>query len=212
MALASLDDVKRILSLTDVDLVRDAKIRACLAAVEAWAEKRIANVSREGQQVEVYYDVYEDARLILPADDATVTKVKVYEYPSSGGVELSPIELGLGHGYDVTDTGELYLRPTLTTTPFEGATAQRRLRTYARVEVYYLGTGVVPRDLTEGIAFLAAGYYSDGPGALHGLVSEKIGDYSYTMQRVSAGDEPSYVKQAKFFLSDYFRKQRVSVT
>lgn len=212
--LASLVDVKRILRIpaTDVDTDRDAQLQGALDAVEAWASKRLAGISKEGAGIEVYWDVGEDATLRLPASDVTITTLKVYEYPSSNGVPLSPIQLGLGHGYEVTDGGDLILRPMLFVSPFEGATAWRRLRHYDRVEVHYIGTGVIPRAVTEGIAFLAAGYWKDGPRALLGLTSEKIGDYSYTLGNTGgATGQPEYVAQALFFLNDYFRKARVSV-
>ena len=213
MALASLDDVKRVLRLTDADTNRDAQLRGALDAVESWAERRLWNTSRAGSQVETYHDVFEDAALTLPAADVVVTKVKVYEYPGSVGAPLSPVSLAHGTGYDVTADGRLLLRADLTVTPFEGAVAQRPLRCYARVEVFYEGTGVVPRALTEGIAFLAAGYWQDGPRALTGLTGERIGDYSYTAAGNTAGDEePDFVARALFFLEDFLRHGRVAVT
>ena len=213
MALASLDDVKTVLRLTDVDATRDAQIQSSLDAVDSWAETHLWRISRIGAQMETYYDVYEDATLHLPAADVTVTVVRVFEYPSSSGIPLSPIELGLGSGYDITDDGRLLLRPTLLVSPFEGATAQRHLRVYARVEVHYEGTGVVPRAITEGIAFLAAGHWQDGPRALQGLTSERIGDYSYTLGDVGKdGGTSSFEARALFFLKPFLKRQRVAVT
>lgn len=215
MARASLEDVKRILRLRDDDPARDAEIRASLAAVESWADKRLWDTSRSGLQCETYFDISEDATLQLPSEDCTVVKVKVFEYPSSYGIPLSPVELGLGHGYDMTDNGRLMLRPTLFVSPFDGASAQRRLRQYERVEVHYLGTGVVPRAVTEGVAFLAAGHWQDGPRALQGLTSEKIGDYSYTLggSGTPGGEEDAaFVQRAMWFLKTYLKKQRVAVT
>ena len=211
MALASLADVKRILRLTDDNPTRDAEIRAALDAVESWAESALWKISLPGAQCEVYWDIPEDATLFLPAADVTVTRVKVFEYPSSAGVPLSPIELGLGHGYDLDDDARLMLRPTLYYSPFEGAGGQRRLRTYSRVEVHYIGTGVVPRAVTEGIAFLAAGYWKDGFRALTGLTSERIGDYSYTLGEIKPGESAPYVTQAMWFLRRFLRKQKVRV-
>lgn len=212
---ASLEDVKRILRIPadSVDEERDNQLRGALDAVNSWAEGALT-ISKDGPGLEVYFDIPEDSTLKLPAADVTVTTVKVFEYPSAFGIPLSPIELGLGHGYDLTTSGLLILRPTLFVSPFEGATAQRRLRTYCRVEVNYIGTGVVPRRVTEGIAFLAAGYWQDGPRALTGLTSEKIGDYSYTLGGANDGNdmEPSFVQRAKFFLGNDFRRQRVFVT
>lgn len=214
MAYASLEDVKRVLRIPadSVNDDRDAQLRGALDAVNSWAEDSLT-VSKDGPGLEVYYDIPEDATLKLPAPDVTVTTVKVFEYPSAFGIPLSPIELGLGHGYDLTSSGLLILRPTLFVSPFEGATAQRRLRTYVRVEVNYIGTGVVPRRITEGIAFLAAGVWQDGPRALSGLTAEKIGDYSYTLGGANDGSdmEPSFIQRAKFFIGRDIKRQRVTV-
>lgn len=212
-ALASTDDVKRILRLTDTNASRDAEIRAALDSVLSWADSRIV-LAGTGRQVETYFDVYEDATLRLPVGDLTVTMVKIFEYPASDGYLVSPIQLGLGNGYDITDDGSLYLRPLMGVTPFEGAWARRGLRMYSRVEVYYEGSGVVPRALTEGIAMLAAGYWNDGPSVLSGLKSEKIGDYSYTSDTSvdPATGKPAYEKSAMWFLKPYMKKARVMVT
>jgi len=211
-ALASPADVKRQLRIADDDTSQDAAISAALAAVNSWASQLKWKFAAEGPQMETYFDVNEDATLWLPAPDSVVTKVKVYEYPSSYGIPLSPIELGLGHGFDLTDDGALILRPVLQISPFEGATAQRRLRAYSRVEVHYIGTGVVPKAVSEGIAILAAGFYTDGPRALKGLKSERIGDYSYTVGSGSAQDEmPEYQARAMWLLKPFLHRMRVRV-
>jgi hypothetical protein len=213
VAFAALADVKQILGYTDDDPVRDAKLQHNLDVVESWAAGQRWRLSDTGPQMETYWDISEDATLSLPDDDSTITKVKVYEYPSSYGVPLSPISLGLGHGYDITNDGRIILRPVLQMSPFEGASAQRRLRQYSRVEVHYIGTGIIPQAVTEGIAFLAAGYTIDGPRALKGIKSERIGDYSYTLGD-QPGDEvgvPSYVARANWLLVPFMHRQRVMV-
>jgi len=211
--LASLEDVNRILGYnTGDDTGRDAKIRAELAAVESWADTALWNISAEGPNVESYFDVYEDGTLYLPAGDLTVTKVKIIPY-AAGDDSFYYIyvnsEAGSLGGYDLDDQGRLYLRPMRTVTPFEGARADRLMKVYARVDVHYIGTGVVPRAVTEGIAFLAAGYHAYGPKALEAIKSEKIGDYSYTLAGVSGDEELPYIRQAYFFLNRYMRTMRV---
>lgn len=214
MAYASLDDLKRVLRIPSdsVNEDRDAQLRGALDAVNSWAEDALT-ISKDGPGFEMYFDVSEDASLKLPAADVVVTTVKVFEYPSSFGVPLSPIELGLGHGYDLTSTGLLILRPSLFVSPFEGASAERRLRQYSRVEINYIGTGVVPRRVAEGVAFLAAGWWQDGPRVLQGLTSEKIGDYAYTIGGAndSNAQDPGFVQRAKFMLGRDFKRQRVTV-
>lgn len=219
-ALASLDDVNRILGYTTGDdTTRDAKIRAELDAVESWAESALWKISVEGSNVEVYWDVNDDATLYLPAGDITVTKVKII--PSSTGGDDSFFWLfanslsSTGQGYDMDDQGRLFLRPMRNYTPLEGAVATSLPRQYARVEVHYQGTGVVPRAVTEGIAFLTAGYHSHGPQALNNVKKEKIGDYQYELGggMGGSGDEQlPYMQQANLFLRRYLRSQRVRVT
>ena len=214
-ALASVDDVNRILGYTTgEDTTRDAKVRAELDAVESWADGALWKISAEGPNVEVYFDVPEDGTLYLPSNDLTVVKVKIIPY-AAGDDSFFYIyvnsEAGNLNGYDVTDDGRVILRPLRTVTPMEGVRADRLLRVYSRVEVHYEGTGVIPRAVTEGIAFLTAGYHRYGPKVLDGMKSERIGDYSYTLATGGYGDDPPYLEQANFFLRRFMRKQRVRV-
>lgn len=213
--LASLDDVNRILGYTTGDdEARDSKIRAELAAVMSWADTALWKISVEGENEEVYFDVYEDATLYLPAGDLTVTKVKIVPY-SAGDDSFYFVyvnsEAGNLGGYDLDDDGRLMLRPQRTIQPFEGARGDRIMRTYSRVEVHYIGTGVVPRGVTEGIAFLTAGYHTYGPQALSNFKSEKIGDYSYTLGGLGVDEELPYMRQAYFFLKPFMRTMRARV-
>lgn len=217
MPFASVADVKRILNLTDEDAARDARLRAALSAVESWAEQQQWNISDSGAQVESFFDVAEDATLYIPKD-AIVTKVRVFS-GSSPETARDLVLSTLSPGYELADGGKVILRPSLWVQPFEGAWASRFMRYHARVDVYYVGAGVVPKALTEGIAWLAAGYHTEGPTILLGIVSEKIGDYSYTLRSGSSGGEagksssdPAFVRNAQFWLHPFMRTSRVSVT
>lgn len=212
--LASIDDVNRILGFTTGDNpTRDSKLRADLEAVESWADGALRKISAEGAQVETYFDVPEDSTILLPSNDITVTKVKIIPY-AAGDDSFYYVyvnsEAGNLNGYDVTDDGRLILRPLRTVAPFEGVRADRFIRTYSRVEVHYIGSGVIPKAVTEGIAFLTAGYYKYGPKVLEGLKGERIGDYSYSLAQVD-GEEPPYMVQARMFLGRFMTKQRVRV-
>jgi hypothetical protein len=214
MNIASLADVKRVGHFTDDNPTRDAALRAALAARQSWADTKMWKLTASGPQVETYWNVFEDATLQLPAVDVVVTKVKVYDNPSATGVQLSPITLGQGGGYDISDSGTLQLRPSMFVTPFEGAVATRRLRLFNRVEVFYLGTGVVPQAVTDGIAMLAAGDYVSGGTIFGGIKSEKIGDYSYTLNGPAdnASGQPEYVERAMAMLRPFIKRSRVMVT
>lgn len=210
---AELDDVKRILGIAESDTSQDAKIQAALLAVESWAQPLLGTLTLTGEQSQMYYDVREDATLYLPQPSAVVTAVRIH---GSGdwwpGVDW-PLDLGYGRNYDVTDDGALILRPYTTWQPFEGAWAGRQIRTFERVEVFYTASGAVPAAVTEGIAFLAAGYVTDGPRALRGLTSERIGDYSYTLgEATGSSGEGGYVGRALWFLQNYLPRARVQVT
>lgn len=215
MALASITDVKRILRIapTSVDEERDAQLRAALDAVESWAERSLKGITATGSQVETYFDIYEDATLHLPGSDIVVTKVTVWLYPSSEPVSWFTADSADGPRYQVTDDGKLILRPVLNVSDDAGS---RLLRCYERVDVFYEGSGVIPRAVTEGIAIMAAGYWTEGPQILRNVKSEKIGDYSYTLNDMSNtfGDvnEPIYVSRAAFFLQPYLRRSKVAVT
>lgn len=213
MALASLEDVKRVLRITDDNAARDAQIQASLDAIEAWAGN-VLRLAKDGDSMDVQFDINEDATLYLPSPDVVVTKVKVYGYPGVSNSIMSPVELGLGDGYDLAEGGRLILRPSLGFTPFEGARAGRILGVYSRVEIFYRGSGIVPRAVTEGIALAAAGYWQEGPTLLQGLKSEKIGDYQYTAETNNdpATGLPGYWTRAMLFLQPYMTKARVSVT
>lgn len=212
--LASLYDVRLALRIpsSDVNEERDAQLRVALEAVEGVFIDRLKNITASGPQMIVWYDVYEDATIHLPSSEITVTKLNVFEYPSSPGIPLSPIELGFGHGYDLTDDGCILLRPTLAFSPFEGATAQRRLRAYSRVEVHYIGNGVINPTITAGIAYLAAGWWQDAPRAMSGLTSEKIGDYSYTLGDLAADDGiPGFWARGMLLLKPFLNTSRIQV-
>jgi len=216
MAFAGVEDVKRVLRLTDDDPTRDAQLRAALAAVESWAENRQWTFAQRGPQVKSFFDVPEDATLYIGVKDAVVTKVTVFSSPFYESAR--DLILGSGSpGYELLGNGALALRPSLWIQVFEGAYAARVLRTHSKVDVHYIASGVVPPAVTEGIAYLAAGYWINGPQTLIGLTSEKIGDYSYSTGSgsrpgSSSPAEPSYRERAMWFLADFMPTGHVSVT
>lgn len=210
MPYASLEDVKRVLRVTGDDATRDAHLRASLNAIEAWIAPKLRRLDAAGPQIEVYWDVMENSTLYLPSKDAVVTKVKVFGYPG-GWDPTSPTELEVGDSWEQDQDGRLILRPTLLTQPFSGAVGSRLPRRYAKVEVHYIATGVVPADVTEGVAILAAGYYEEGPAMIAGLNEEKIGDYSYKSSAPTSTGDTSWTARAMWFLGPHFNTARVSV-
>ena len=215
MAYASVADVKRVLGLTDTDDARDAAIRASLHAVESWLDTQGLKLTSRGPQVHTFYDVPEDATLHLPASDVVVTKVTVYPTPywdSARDLVLGTVS----PGYELIGNGVVVLRPSLWVEPFAGAYAMRTLRVHSKVDVHFVGTGVIPHAVTEGVAWLAAGHWKTGPDVLRDLKSEKIGDYTYTLGSGGGGDvgkdEPSFVTRARFFLDPFMVTSHVAVT
>lgn len=221
MALAALSDVKRVMRIpaSDVDEQRDSELRASLDAVTDWIEPLLTGLTKEGPQVQVFWDVFEDATLHMPNNDCLVTRVRAYGTPSTFEDNPPQDELRLGSGYDLDNEGRVMLRANLSYEPFEGALASRTLRTYSRVEVHYISTGVVPKHITEGIALLAAGYWTEGPALLQSIQHEKIGDYEYWTAAGSSGSsgggaagEAAYAQRAMKFLNSRIKRHRVAVT
>ncbi len=214
---ASLDDVNRILGFTTGDNPeRDAKLKAELEAVESVLATKLVSFTN-GDAVSIHYDIPAGSTIGLPGPGVTVTAVRV--------------QGSFTEDYDVTDSAVILRPVTLWPNEFAGWTSDSwdgpRVdsafdmpmlgwpeRIYRTVEIFYTGTAVVPKAVTEGTAFLTAGYHMSGPIALGGFFQEKIGDYSYTRHspRDVPGAAPQYVETAYMFLKPFFKGARVSVT
>lgn len=214
MALATLADVKRVLRIpsTDVsDTERDTQLTEALAMAESWYDSHggmAFDVS--GAQTETYFNVAENGSLPLPVFNVPVTEVKVFPSTGSTGTVLPAT------GYDVL-FDSVRLRPDLSFTPFENATARRTPGEYNKVTVVWTGPNSVPKDVRDGIAYLAAGVWKSGPRLLAGLTSEKIGDYSYDVNPDASGIEHGqvidFVGLSLMFLRTHMQyRRRVSVT
>ena len=213
MALASVADIKRVMHITGTDQERDAQLAEALEAAESWFAKRAKqNYDQEGTATATFHDVYEDAQIWLPVDDATISEVRVN---------------GLAYSTDqyTFDGQALRLRPYLFTEPFEGAVGRRYLGIYRTVEVDYASaSGGVPAAIRDGVARLAGWLWQTGPrqGTVSGSVvgaikSESLGGYSYTLEAAShvAGGfmaGRSGFEEAVAFLRPFMKRARVSVT
>lgn len=212
---ASVDDVNRILGFTTGDdEARDAKVSAALEAVESVMEGKLRPFTT-GNAVAVYNDIPAGSSVGLPGPEVTVTAVRVdgtfiEDYDVTGGAVILRSSLLWPYNVGYDPWGGSYDGPWYYGEPMMGRTE----RVYRTVEIFYTGTSVIPKAVTEGIAFLAAGYHASGPSILGGLYSERIGDYQYTRSapRAQPGQAPEYVETAMFFLKDFFKGARVSVT
>ncbi len=214
---ASLDDVNRILTFTTGDdPARDAQLQAALEAVESAMTSRLRSFTT-GDAVAIHHDIPAGSTIGLPGPEVTVTAVRVQgsfteDYDVSGSaVILRPQTLWPNEfaGWQ----GDTWDGPRLDAA-FDQPMLGYPERVYRTVEIFYTGTSVIPKAVTEGIAFATAGYWKHGPAILGGLYSEKIGDYQYTRSapRAQPGQAPEYIETAMFFLKDYFKGARVSVT
>jgi hypothetical protein len=186
MALATLADVRRILQLAPDDTSKDADLTQYLAAAESWflARTTAQFSTMNGPKTFIAYDIREDARIQLPEKAASISSVTVSNR-LWGTRTLGADE------YEARDDG-VRLRPTLGTTPFEGAVGERFPRWYTTVEVEYIPTTGVPAALRDAVATLAAVWYVEAGSTTGGagtatVKRESIGDYSYELDISSSG-------------------------
>lgn len=180
MALAVLADVRRILKLTEVDATKDTQLTEALDAVDSWFRVR-----QRGRFDEItpgtakYYAIRYGTVVHLPVPGSTVSAVR------AGSAE-GPSTLG-SDSYTVMDdrrvrVGRLDPWPR---DPREQEPVEWTGRPYYElVEIDYVPPSTVPKGVRDGIAMLAAAQWlrtGGGGDEQDGIVSERIGDYTYTL-------------------------------
>lgn len=215
MALATVQDIKRVMLIEDSNQARDAQLAAALEAAESWFLKRSrVQYDASGVQTATFFDINEDAAIHLPVEGATIEEVRIEGYATTVDQWT----------YD--GEHEIRLRPYLLVEPFEGAVGRRFLRVLQKVEVDFTATSNVPAAVRDGVARLAGWAWATGPrqGATSGTVtgaikSENLGGYSYTLETASqiaggsmSGKKDDPLGDALVLLRPFLRKPRVSVT
>src|SRR6478736_388431 len=166
MALATVEDVKRKLRIreADVDDERDGWLADELESAETWVLAIIGPdwTSTTGG-TRTYFDVSEDASVLLPQVGCEVTEVRVYLpvdmiFASTDSTVLTTDE------YDIDDElRTLRLRPVLTEWVFENAYGSRNPRTFRKMEIDWdPSPNDPPTALRDAVAVMAAGQYASG--------------------------------------------------
>lgn len=183
MALATLNDVKRVLGINLADASHDIELQQALDAVEEWVQTRLRFQYNGTPQTRSYYTVRDDERLILPARNVTVTSVVVDGVPVDFRQEGGILRL-LGDGG----------------------------WTYEEVVVTMAGVTNVPASLELGVALLVANKLglvtSEGEAQ---IVSESLGDYSYSLREPGGASSIDREVAAYKLLKPYLRRGVVVV-
>lgn len=210
MALASVNDVQRVLRLANLSPTQEVQLAEALEAAESWFFARAKKAfDAQGLQTYVAYDVSENGRIELPVHEAQVLAVYVGDWPTTY--------------YDVIDGNTVRLRTSLVVSPFYNAMARRFQGTHRAVRVDYVPVGGIPHAVRDGIARLAGWLWITGPrpplgeeGTTPTLQSENLGGYSYTLAKSEGssdgGDSEQGFVDAQRLLRPFMRRARVSVT
>lgn len=220
MALATVEDVRRMLKIPEssVDDERDRQLADALDAASSWVSNRLRQRYDESTGgTYTAYDHLETDEILLPRVGCTVTEVRVTLHDDSY-LTLGDAHVLTSDQYDVIEglngNDIIRLRPSMTFAPFEGAVAQRYPRLYRKVEIDWEppdSGDLVPAAVRDATALLAAGMWKTAPRLAGGIKSEKIGDYSYTLDDLKGGEGSDYWSQAMRLLRP-FRRTKPMVT
>lgn len=172
MALALPDDVRRYMNgLT----ATDAEIQPYLDAASEWVKRAChRDWDATGTVTESFYNVKPGDILYLKDEEPTAVTVKVFISPAS---ESSTLSVG---AFQVLSRGRVQLRK------LAGALRPEEREyviapVYARVDVTYTRSGVVPVPVREAVAMIAASAFINRSLNAPPLRSEDLGDYRYTI-------------------------------
>ena len=166
-----------------------------LATYIAAAEEHVQNITGRSWLVDpdeevtdTFYNVREGAILYLKDYDApTALAVTVYNQGETSGsiltadVQYQWMEKGrvqLFHGHSILVGAPESLQPF---------TSGIIIGMLSKVTVTYMPSGTIPQLVKDITAQLAAVMYTQGPAAISGIISERIGDYSYTRAATASG-------------------------
>lgn len=193
MALATRDDVARVLRLKDgIAADQEENVDAALEVAEDWAKRYLKSPGLGGSSpyTTKKSDVPVDGYITVPG---TPTSVSVVYYAGAPAQLLSTSSwtydgrgVRLRRGFDA----EWY-------DPRYGDVGYFR-RAFTEVQVTSTLPGSVSPTVRDAVAYAAAALWTRGPRVGKGLKGENIGDYGYTLMDVSDGD-PFY-GQAKAML------------
>lgn len=163
----------------------------------AAAEEHVKNITGRSWLVapsadvtDTFYVVRKGAILYLTDYDAPLTGLVVTVFnqgETSGSVLIADVQ------YQAMSKGRVQLyhgRNVLIGVPdsIQPFSSGIIIGTLAKVTVTYTPSGTIPQTVKEVTAQLAAVMYIQGPTAISGITSERMGDYSYTRREFSAGE------------------------
>jgi hypothetical protein len=183
MTIATVSDVQRWLRAMDQDI--SSEVTPLLEAAEEWVREYLGrDLDVQGTVTEKFNNVRWDAILILRDRTPTNVAVAVFRSAASVGEQLTP-----NQSFQVLKEGKVQLlyrglgligpgSPAQFDTPIW---AQSRIvGTYDRVEVTYTASAHVPKPVREATALIAASWYTQQESSVSDVVSERLGDYSYS--------------------------------
>lgn len=186
---ATLNDLKRILRININDNTNDAELTAALEAANDLVGRTVHVRYLPGPQVKTYFHVAGDARIDLPAEEVVITSIV-----AADGWELSPDQ------YHVQDGSVRF------TSNYGGMgiTEFRRFRYFhPKLTITYTSADEVPAGLREATALLAADFYPVPIEDQGNVISEKLGDYQYTLSAKDEGGVPYRRARARDLLAPY---------
>ncbi len=200
---ATLDDVKRVMGISDDDESREEEIIAALEAAESWLERKLNRTYQGGTVTTAFYRVRSDSVLRIPDDQGTVLSVT-----DGAGTPLGYQQVG-------RDRVRLSASSGWSSWP---SLVDRRTWYIDEVRVTYTAPAGVPAAIREAAALLAADLVpdvvvTDAEGNVVGnIVSERIGDYQYKVDESSLEAGVSNARtQAMRLLRPFFPKRKVAV-
>lgn len=189
MALATVDDLKRILRMDPLDTSSDLELQQAIDAAEGWFTRRARVRFQPGPQSITRYNVPMDGEIFVPDLNPVITAVT-----ASFGDELSSTA-----SYVFNAPNKVRLRSY-----YGDVYGSLRIRQhYSSVTVAYTASGEVPADLKHGIALLASEFFPRVGEDQGKIQSEKLGDYQYTRAAPENKGVTNQLRKAQDFLRPY---------
>ena len=208
MALATSADTKRY--IPDGATISDADISSFLEAAEEWVIRVLGRDFGETSSPTEQFDFVQQGSIIhLSNESPTSITVTGFLFPGSTGETL--IE---DSSWSLLPRGQIeilfYRFAGVPGLPL--AVREVSPLTWHKITVAYTADTTVPAPIREAVAMIAAAWYIDATAgdAAGGIISEKLGDYSYT--RESSGDKLPIPTRARSLIRPWSKGLRARTT
>lgn len=183
---ATLEDVKRVLRIDLVDTTNDAELTAALEAAEDYVSRKVKTRWLPGTQTIEFYNIADDGLVTIPGEGITVLSVAdAYGPITDYLVEGNSVRLGFSHG-------GMSIHETRTFRSY-----------YDKITVTYTSLSTVPAGIRDATALYAAEFYPVPKEEEGNIISEKLGDYSYTRSASETGGVSYRRARANELLTPY---------